>query len=57
MWSGAQKLARSELATTDGDAADYYIVPFLSKRYYNKVARYRMDAMRTALLDVVRFTC
>ena len=59
MWSGdyelAQKLARSDLATMDGDAADYYIVPFLSKCYYNKVARYRMDAMGTALLDVVRF--
>ena len=54
-WELIQQLRHSEYSTADGDAADYYVVPFLSKCYYNFVAGYRLRAMDAVLQRVLAF--
>ena len=58
-WSGdyelTNRIGASPQATEDGDAADFYVVPFLSKCYYNHPAKYKLRAMDAALQEVLAF--
>lgn len=58
-WSGdyelIQRMRASTQATKSGDDADFYIVPFLTKCYFNNVARYRLKPMDTALQHVLAY--
>lgn len=54
-WELIQRMRRSDQYTTDGDAADFYVVPFLSKCYYNFEAKYGLRRMDVALREVMRY--
>ena len=40
---------------TDGDTADFYLVPFLSKCYFNLVAQYKLRPMDAVLSEVLSY--
>ena len=54
-WELLQRVQRSSLRTIDGDAADFYLVPFLSKCYFNFAAGYKLRPMDSALAQVLTF--
>ena len=54
-WELIRRMRRSAQHTKDGDAADFYVVPFLSKCYYNHAASYELAAMDVALRQVLTF--
>ena len=58
-WSGDHELIErvraSEQRVTDGDTADFYLVPFLSKCYFNFAAKYELPPMDAALQQVLAY--
>jgi len=54
-WELTERVRSTGQSTVDGDSADFFIVPFLSKCYYNNVARYRLRSMDKALHEVIAF--
>ncbi|KAL3896221.1 MAG: hypothetical protein SGPRY_013320, partial [Prymnesium sp.] len=48
-WELIQRVRASQMLTTHGERADFYLVPFLAKCYFNHVAHYRLRAMDDAL--------
>jgi hypothetical protein len=58
-WSGdvelLERVRASPQRTRDGDAADFYLVPFLSKCYFNNAAAYRLRPMDRVLAHVLAF--
>lgn len=48
-WEMLDRLQRDGRRELDGNAADFYVVPFLSKCYFNHIAKYRLEAMDEAL--------
>ena len=54
-WELSQRFGASAQRTRDGDAADFYVVPFLSKCYYNFVAKYRLAEMDRAFAQVSKY--
>jgi len=59
-WSGDAELTERirthpTLATTDPSRADYFVVPFLSKCYFNYVAKYRLAPMDSTLHAVLSY--
>ena len=58
-WSGDWELSvrfgSSAQRTRDGEQADFFVVPFLSKCFYNFAAKYRLKAMDTAMGQVLSF--
>ena len=45
----------AQSSTSDGAEADFFLVPFLSKCYYNYEARYALPPMDAALRQVVSY--
>ena len=54
-WELTERMRTSGQATTNGDAADFYVVPFLSKCYLNFAAHYKLKPMDAALQQVLAF--
>ena len=59
-WSGDLELitrlsARAKRTAGDASDADFYVVPFLAKCYFNHVAKYRLDGMDAAVRRVLSF--
>ena len=58
-WSGdyelLERVRSSPLRTMDGDSADFYLVPFLSKCYFNYAASYELKPMDSVLQQVLSF--
>ena len=50
-WELIERVRKSPHLTLDGSTADFYLVPFLSKCYFNHVAHYRLEEMDKALLQ------
>ncbi|KAL1495452.1 hypothetical protein AB1Y20_016820 [Prymnesium parvum] len=48
-WELIERVRSSDLLVADGETADFYLVPFLSKCYFNYVARYRLHAMDSVM--------
>ena len=58
-WSGdfslLQRLRSSPQSTRDGSSADFFVVPFLAKCYFNYVAKYTLSEMDVAMKEIVSF--
>lgn len=58
-WSGdydlINRMRASKQASKEGDTADFYVVPFLTKCYFNYVASYRLKPMDGALQQVLAY--
>mmetsp|Transcript_53958 Transcript_53958/g.89562 ORF Transcript_53958/g.89562 Transcript_53958/m.89562 type:complete len:579 (+) Transcript_53958:100-1836(+) len=58
-WSGdfeiIEQIRNSPHYTSEGDSADFFLVPFLSKCFFNFVAGYNTQAMEFALVQVLGF--